>query len=329
MDHPFCGSSGLRLSRVSLGTWFNFGPAGKSDNATHGLTAAGHVDNARRLIATAFEAGITHFDTADVYESEPLLGTLLAEYPRDELVIGSKAGYGAPRTRGGGSRAHLIQRCEQSLRNLKVDHLDLFTHHCPDPLTPLEETLQALDQLVRQGKARYTGVSSFGYDPARTAEVALLCQQNGWIQPVYHQTGYSLLDRKPEEELFATCQRHGIGFCAMTALAHGRLTDKYLDGMPANSRRVMTGKPRPPERVLQKVRTLAEIAQQRGQSTAQCALAFALAEPMVTTVLVGASRPEMLRENLEALGNIEFSQTERERIDAVFPPKEIDPDFGL
>lgn len=327
MQHQQCGRSGLRLSKISLGTWYNFGAPQQLRNATHGLPQDQHEANARALVRTAFEAGITHFDTADVYGSEPLLGKLLAEFPREELVIGSKAGYGAPRSRGGGSRAHLIERCERSLRTLGLDYLDLFSHHCDDRETPLEETLQTLDLLVRSGKTRYVGVSSFGYDPERTEAVVRLCRAHGWIQPIYHQTGYSLLDRLPEERLFSVCSEHGIGFCAMTALAHGRLTDKYLQGVPSESRRAKSDQPPLPESVRAKVAQLAELARERGQTTAQCALAFALAEPHVGSVLVGASRPEMLRENLAALENTHFTTEERTRLDTIFPAAQIDPHF--
>jgi len=328
LEHRPCGTSGLRLSRLSFGTWFNFGPPEKTKTATHGLTAACHEDNARALIRTAFEAGVTHFDTADVYDSEPLLGKLLADYPREELAIGSKAGYGAPRSRGGGSRSHLIARCERSLRTLQLDYLDLFTHHCPDPGTPLEETLQALDQLVRYGKVRYTGLSSFGYDPERTEAVVRICREHGYIQPVYHQTGYSLLDRLPEQALFDVCEQHGIGFCAITALAHGRLTDKYLDGIPEQSRRAKAGLQHNlhPD-LLERIRELSTLARKRGQSTAQCALAFALAESRVTSVLIGASRPEMLCENLAAIKNTQFDDSERATLDRLFPPGSMNPHF--
>jgi len=328
IEHRPCGRSGLRLSRLSLGTWYNFGPPEKTNNATHGLTTAAHEDNARALIRTAYEAGVTHFDTADVYGSESLLGSLLADYPREELAIGSKAGYGAPQSRGGGSHSHLIERCERSLRELKLDYLDLFTHHCPDLGTPLEETLRALDQLVRSGKVRYTGISSYGYDPERTEAVARICRERDYIQPVYHQTGYSLLDRIPESKLFEVCETHGIGFCAITALAHGRLTGKYLKGVPEQSRRAKAGLQHDlhPD-LLERIRELGVLAEKRGQSIAQCALAFALAENRVTSVLIGASRPEMLQENLAAIHHTAFDADERATLDRLFPPSAMSPHF--
>lgn len=328
MNHRACGSSGLRLSHISLGTWYNFGPPDHAANATHGLGPGAHEENARNLVRTAFEAGITHFDTADVYGSEALLGKLLKDYPREELAIGSKAGYGAPRSRRGGSRSHLIERCERSLRTLGLDYLDLFTHHCPDDGTPLEETLQTLDHLVRSGKARYTGLSSYGYGPERTREVIRICREEGLIPPVYHQTGYSLLDRIPEQSLFEVCQENGIGFCAITSLAHGRLTDKYLSRVPPDSRRAKKGIQHGlhPE-LIARIKKLGELATRRGQSIAQLALAFALAEERVTTVLIGASRPEMLRENLAALENTTFDPEERTLLDRLFPPGTMDPHF--
>lgn len=333
MQHRTCGRSGLRLSHLSLGTWYNFGnPA----QATHGLGDNSEVnfDNARALVRTAFDAGITHFDSADGYggpprgESERVLGHILKDLPRDEIIIGTKAGWGPPQVRGGGSRTHLINRCNDSLRNLGVDYIDIYTHHCPDAGTPLEETLWTLDHLVRSGKVRYTGLSSWMYHPALTMEAHRLCRENGWVQPVYHQTGYSLLDRKPEEYLLDTVAQCGMGYCAITTLAHGRLSDKYLLGIPADSRRAKTGLDQPlhPE-LIDQIRRFGLIAAARGQTIAQCALSWALSEDRITTILVGASRPEMLRENLAALSNTSFTADERAAIDAIFPPKQVNPHF--
>ena len=327
MPHTRCGRSGLMLPRLSFGCWYNFGDPAKS---THGLgrDEATHHANARSLILTAWEAGITHFDTANGYgppagASEQRLGRILKELPRDEYVVSTKAGYQCwqgPHGRGGSAK-HLLASLERSLTHLDMDYVDVFIHHCPDPETPIEETMATLHRMVTSGKARYVGLSS--YNPMQTAEAFRACRENGITAPIYHQSGYSLIDRLPEVALLDTARACGMGYVSITTLAQGRLTAKYLDGVPADSRMGVipwfAQKGMGPD-LVPRLRAFAAIAAARGQSIAQCALAWALRNDRVTSVLLGASRPEQLTENLGAMANTTFSSEETAAIDALFPP---------
>ncbi len=320
MKYRRCGRSGLKLPELSLGLWHNFGGA---DDA----------DRARGMLLHAFDRGITHFDLANNYGPPPgqaeinfgtLLRTDLAPY-RDELIISTKAGYDmwpGPYGQGGGSRKYLLASLDQSLRRLGVDYVDIFYSHRFDPDTPLEETVAALDQAVRSGKALYAGISS--YSAARTADAARIARELG-TPLLIHQPSYSMFNRWIEQDkdgqgsLLDLCEQEGMGIIAFSPLAQGLLTDRYLDGIPEGSRGARGGslnRDRLTDEVLGRVRALNEIAEQRGQSLAQMALAWILRDERVTSTLVGASSVEQLRANLGALSNLEFSDAELARIEA-------------
>jgi L-glyceraldehyde 3-phosphate reductase len=280
----------------------------------------GYVDDgrSRAIVHTAFDHGITHFDLANNYgtppgASEELFGRILADLPRHELVVSSKAGYRMwPGPYGEwGSRKYLIQSCEQSLKRLRIDHLDIFYSHRFDPDTPLEETLGALETLVRQGKALYAGISNYA-DPHFTRAVETM-RRRDWAPVTIHQPRYNLLDRGPEREVLPTAGREGVGVIAFSPLAQGLLTGKYLDGIPADSR-VAKGGALPADRItpaLQaRLRALAAIAQARGQSLAQMALSWVLRDGRVTSALIGASRPEQVVECLGCLAAPAFTEAE-------------------
>ncbi len=309
-----CGKSGIRLPAISLGLWHNFG----------------YIDNleiSRRTLRTAFDAGITHFDLANNYgppygSAEENFGLLLKrdfmKY-RDELIISSKAGYDMwPGPYGNwGSRKYLIASCDQSLKRMGIDYVDIFYHHRPDPDTPLEETMGALDHLVRQGKALYVGISNYPAD--LTAQAVKILKDLG-TPCLIHQAKYSMFDRWVEEELLDTLEANGVGCIAFSPLAQGMLTDKYVNGIPEGSRaaRAMTYLERNQvEANIPKIKKLHEIAQERGQKLSQMALSWLLKDDRVTSVLIGASSPAQLKENLEAIDNIEFEEDEIRRIDEV------------
>jgi L-glyceraldehyde 3-phosphate reductase len=321
-----CGRSGLMLPAISLGMWHNWGaaPDGRSESDWH--------DNARRMCFAAFDLGITHFDLANNYgpppgSAEERTGRILKEMPRDELIISSKAGYRMwPGPYGEwGSRKYLLASLDASLRRLDLDYVDIFYSHRPDPVkdgAPLEETMAALDQAVRSGKAIYAGISS--YNGRRTAEALDTCARLGLTRPIIHQPSYSLLNRWIEGDLLPVTHRLGVGTIAFCPLAQGLLTDKYLGGIPADSRAgSKTGFLRPQhitDDKLDKVRRLNDLAKQRGQSLAQMALAWVLRDQPggpVTTALIGASRPEQIAENVKALACPDFSADEIKQIDAV------------
>ncbi len=304
---------GLLLPAVSLGLWNNFGTAAVSNNA-------------RSMILTAFDLGITHFDLANNYGPPPgaaeenfgrVLARELSGY-RDELVISTKAGYHMwPGPYGEwGSRKYLLASLDQSLRRMGLDYVDIFYSHRHDPDTPLEETVGALVSAVRQGKALYAGVSS--YSAAKTAAASRLLHEAG-IPCLIHQPSYSLLNRWIEGGLLDVLEEQGIGCIAFSPLAQGMLTGKYLDGIPAASRAARAGDVLHPEFLseenLVKIRSLNNIAGRRGQSLAQMALAWCLRDPRITSVLVGASRPEQISENIDALQKPEFSPEELAEID--------------
>jgi L-glyceraldehyde 3-phosphate reductase len=299
---------------MSLGLWNNFG--GDTD-----------FENARAMCRTAFDLGITHFDLANNYgpppgSAEENFGRILekdfAPY-RDELVISTKAGYDMwPGPYGNwGSRKYLLASLDQSLERMGLEYVDIFYSHRFDPDTPLEETMGALASAVKQGKALYVGISS--YSAKKTAEAAEILRGMG-IDPLIHQPSYSMLNRWIEEKLLDELERQGMGCIAFSPLAQGLLTGKYLDRVPEDSRAVKADHFFQKDSVLTKenlerVQALNEIAKRRGQSLAQLALSWCLRDSRVTTVLIGASRPEQIKENVGALDKLEFSKDELDEID--------------
>lgn len=316
MPYRRCGRSGLRLPAVSLGLWHNFG-----DTTPY--------ENMRAMCRTAFDHGITHFDLADNYGPAPgaaerNFGRILREdfrpY-RDELIISTKAGYLMWDGPYGdwGSRKHLLAGLDQSLRRMGLDYVDIFYHHRMDPATPLEETMEALAQAVRSGKALYVGLSN--YD-GPTLEKATAILDDLHCPFVICQNRYSLFDRKIEENgLKDSVGKVSRGLITFSPLAQGRLTDRYLHGIPADSRirtdgRYLKEKDITPE-VLAKIKALNEVAARRGQTLAELALAWLLAQPVVTSVLIGASRPEQILDNIKAVENTTFTPDELEEIDRI------------
>jgi L-glyceraldehyde 3-phosphate reductase len=314
MTYRRTGRSGLDLPAISLGLWHNFG-----DDMP--------FDRQRDILRRAFDLGITHFDLANNYgppygSAETNFGRHLADdfapY-RDELVISTKAGYDmwpGPYGQGGGSRKYVLSSLDQSLRRMGLDYVDIFYSHRPDPTTPLEETMGALDRAVRSGKALYAGISS--YSPQDTAKAAAILADLG-TPLLIHQPSYSMLNRWIETEgLLDTLEQVGAGCIAFSPLAQGMLTGKYLDGVPEGSR-ASQGKSLSTElltdEALGHIRTLNDIAQTRGQSLAQMALAWALRDPRVTTVLIGASSVHQLEQNVGALDNLAFNDDELWAID--------------
>lgn len=322
-----CGRSGLMLPAISLGFWHNFGGVG-TDAAGTTDEATLH-ENCRRMMFAAFEVGITHFDLANNYgppagSAEERVGRILREDfagHRDELIISTKAGYGMwPGPYGdGGSRKYLLSSLDASLRRLGLDYVDVYYHHRPDPETPLEETLSALNDAVRSGKALYAGLSN--YSGAATAEAAEICASKGWSRILVHQPKYSMFHRPIEGELLPVTERLGMGVICFSPLAQGLLSDKYLNGIPKRSRAGSTAGFLRPEHIddalLGKVRQLGDLASARGQSLAQMALAWVLRRPAVTSALVGASTPEQIRENARAAEHLDFGAEELERIEAI------------
>lgn len=309
------GRSGLKLPALSLGLWHNFG----------GVDV---FENGRNILRNAFDAGITHFDLANNYgpppgSAEEHFGRILAidfyAY-RDELIISTKAGYLMwPGPYGEwGSRKYLLSSLDQSLKRMRLDYVDIFYSHRYDPETPLEETMMALDQVVRQGKALYVGISN--YPAAQTREAAEILRGLG-TPCLIHQPRYSMLDRWVEDELLDTLDTYGMGCIAFSPLAQGILTDKYLEGIPSESR---AGKPSgflKPEQItwekMQMVKNLNELANQRGQSLAQLAIAWLLKDRRVSSVLVGASSVAQLQDNLQALDNLVFEENELRQIENI------------
>ncbi len=313
MTYRRCGRSGLQLPAISLGLWQNFG-----DDRP--------LANSRAILRRAFDMGITHFDLANNYgppygSAETNFGRIFAEdlaRHRDEIVISTKAGYDMwPGPYGeGGSRKYLLASLGQSLRRMRLDHVDIFYSHRFDPDTPLEETMGALDTAVRSGMARYAGISS--YSPERTREAVSLLRQLG-TPLLIHQPSYSIVNRWIEPELLDVLEDEGIGSIVFSPLAQGLLTDRYLNGIPEDSR-VKAGNYFSEEllsdRALDRVRGLNEIARERGQTLAQMAIAWVLRGGRVTSALVGASSVKQLEDNVAALSNLDFDDGELERIDA-------------
>ena len=315
MTYRRCGRSGLRLPAISFGLWQGTGS---------------YVDEAatRAIVHSAFDHGITHFDLANNYgspagASEELFGRILRGMPRHELVISSKAGYTMwPGPYGeGSSRKHLLASCEQSLKRLGVDHVDIFYSHCFDPDTPLEETLGALDTLVRQGKAIYAGISSYAETHFRNA-LRIVGARN-WAPITIHQPRYSLLERNAENEVLPTAGEQGVGVIGFSPLAQGLLTGRYLDGIPGDSRAVLNkgNGALTPDRVtaplIAKLKSLNDVAKARGQSLAQMALAWLLKDERLTSVLIGASKVDQIDECVGCLANLSFETGELERIENI------------
>ena len=313
MKYNRCGRSGLHLPAISLGLWHNFG----------GIDAH---ENGVAMVRRAFDLGITHFDLANNYGPPPgsaevtfgrMLADDLAGY-RDELIVSNKAGYRMwPGPYGEwGSRKYIIASIDQSLKRTGLDYFDIFYSHRYDPETPLEETMMALDAIVRQGKALYVGISS--YSAARTAEAATILKDLG-TPCLIHQPSYSMLNRWVEDELLGVLEEMGIGSIAFSPLAQGMLTNKYLNGIPEESRAASdTGALRPElltEDALAKIRSLNEIAQGRGQTLAQMALAWVLRDEHITSVLIGASKVSQIEDCVGALDRLDFTLEELAEID--------------
>src|SRR5690349_10909415 len=306
-----CGRSGLRLPRISLGLWQNFG-------------GSLPYENAREMVLRSFDSGITHFDLANNYGPPPgsaeenfgrVLATDLAGY-RDELVISTKAGYLMwPGPYGEwGSRKYVLASLDQSLERMGLDYVDIFYSHRYDPDTPLEETMGALDTAVRSGRALYVGISSYG--PQKTREAAAILRELK-TPFIIHQPSYSMLNRWIEKGLLQVLQEEGLGCIAFSPLAQGLLTSKYLGGIPERSRAAEDGsfqKSVVNDRNLAAVRALDRMAQERGQTLAQMAIAWVLRQPAITSALIGASRWAQIEECLGALTNLRFTDDELVRI---------------
>lgn len=314
MEYRRCGKSGLKLPALSLGLWHNFG-------------GIDHYENARNILKLAFDKGITHFDLANNYgppagSTEETFGRALKQdlLPyRDEMVVTTKAGYHMWQGPYGewGSKKYLVSSLDQSLKRMGLDYVDVFYHHRPDPETPLEETMAALDLIVRQGKALYVGISN--YNATETEKAVKMLREMG-TPCLVHQAKYSMFERWVEGGLLDVLEQNGAGCVAFSPLAQGLLSDKYLKGIPADSRaasgrgngalesgRITEGK-------LKQVLQLNEIAQQRGQSLAQMALSWILKDPRITSVILGVSKPEQLTDSLKCLENKEFSAEELQKI---------------
>ncbi|MBD8916599.1 MAG: L-glyceraldehyde 3-phosphate reductase [Pseudobutyrivibrio sp.] len=316
MKYPRCGNSGLLLPEVSLGFWHNFGDTGV-------------YDNMRQMVFTAFDHGITHFDLANNYgpaygSAEANLGKLLKENftaYRDELIISTKAGYDMWKGPYGnwGSRKYLLASLDQSLERLGLEYVDIFYHHRMDPDTPLEETMGALDQAVKSGKALYAGISN--YD-GKTMKRAAAILRELHCPFVINQNRYSIFDRTIEKNgLKQAAVKEKKGIIAFSPLAQGMLTDRYLHGIPKDSRMLTDGrflkKEQLTETKLQQIQALNMIAEQRGESLAQMALKWVLKDDVVTSVLIGASKPEQILDNIKVIDSADFSEEELQKIDEI------------
>ena len=316
MKYPRCGNSGLLLPEVSLGFWHNFGDTGV-------------YDNMRQMVFTAFDHGITHFDLANNYgpsygSAEANLGKLLKENfaaYRDELIISTKAGYDMWKGPYGnwGSRKYLLASLDQSLERLGLEYVDIFYHHRMDPDTPLEETMGALDQAVKSGKALYAGISN--YD-GKTMKRAAAILRELHCPFVINQNRYSIFDRTIEKNgLKQAAVEEKKGIIAFSPLAQGMLTDRYLYGIPKDSRMLTDGrflkKEQLTETKLQQIQSLNAIAEQRGESLAQMALKWVLKDDVVTSVLIGASKPEQILDNIKVIDSADFSEEELQKIDEI------------
>ncbi|MCI8432146.1 MAG: L-glyceraldehyde 3-phosphate reductase [Lachnospiraceae bacterium] len=316
MKYNRCGASGLLLPAVSLGLWHNFG-------------SNGNFDTMEAMCHTAFDHGITHFDLANNYgpvsgAAEENFGRILEKglgVYRDEIIVSTKAGYGMwPGPYGDwGSKKYLVASLDQSLGRMGLDYVDIFYHHRPDPETPLEETARALDGIVRSGKALYVGISN--YNREQTQAIAALFREMG-TPFIINQRQYSIFDRTIERDgLKDYAAAHGIGVITFCPLAQGLLTDRYLHGIPEDSRVRTDGRflneNAITEEKLKKIKALNELAADRGQTLAQMALSWILRDGDITSVLIGASRPAQILDNIGMLGKPEFSREEREKIDEI------------
>ena len=317
MKYRRCGNSGIKLPLISLGLWHNFG---KIDD----------IENCRSMMHTAFDNGITHFDLANNYGPPPggaeeTFGKIFKEdfkSYRDEIIISSKAGYKMWEGPYGdfGSKKYLVSSLDQSLKRMGLDYVDIFYHHRPDPETPLEETMTALDLIVRQGKALYVGISNYKADEAKKA-IEMLRQLG--TSCLIHQARYSMFDRWVEDKLLDVLENEKVGCITFSSLAQGLLTNKYLHGIPDDSRigrhlenGAITESQVTPE-VLEKVKKLNDIAKNRNQSLAQMALAWILKDKRITSVILGASKIKQVTEGVEAIKNIEFTKEELDTINGI------------
>ena len=317
MEYRRCGNSGLKLPAISLGLWHNFGHIDK-------------LDNARHILHTAFDNGITHFDLANNYgppagSAEENFGKIYKDdfIPyRDELVISTKAGWGMwPGPYGDfGSKKYLVASLDQSLKRMGLDYVDIFYHHRPDPDTPLEETMSTLDLMVRQGKALYVGISS--YQPAEATKAFQILKALG-TPCLIHQPKYSMFDRWVEGGLLDVLEENGVGCIPFSPLAQGMLTNKYLTGIPEGSRASMhrgngaIDEDQVSEEKINKVRQLNVLAEGRGQNLAQMALAWILKDKRISSVLIGVSRPEQVLDSIRCLENYSFTEEELSSINAI------------
>ena len=313
MPYEKCGRWGLKLPAITLGCWHNFG----GDSPT---------ENQKDMIYAAFDAGITHFDLANNYgppygSAEINVGKILKNLPRDEILITSKAGYDMwPGPYGEwGSRKYIMASLDQSLKRMQVDYFDLFYSHRFDPDTPLDETLGALDSAVQHGKALYVGISSYSADSTRQA--ANICKENNLAPLAIHQPNYSMLNRWVEQGLLDTCGELGMGIIAFCPLFQGLLTDKYLNGIPKDSRFTIENSPLRKNEVneqnLNVIRELNDHARQRGQTLAQMALSWVLRDNRVTSALIGASSSTQILENVKAVQHTQFSVDELGKLDRI------------
>jgi len=318
MQYRRCGRSGIKLPAISLGLWHNFGGV---DN----------FENCRAMLRRAFDLGITHFDLANNYgppygSAEETFGQILKKdfLPfRDELIISSKAGYDMwPGPYGDlGSRKYLLASLDQSLKRMGLEYVDIFYHHRPDPDTPMEESLGALDTAVRSGRALYAGISN--YNAEQTAAAVKILRSLG-TPCLIHQPKYSMFVREPEQGLLDVLGKEGVGSIVFSPLAQGLLSDRYLQGIPADSRAArdfFLKKKDIGEDKLSRIRALNEIAKQRGQTLAEMAVAWVLRDPRVTSALVGTSKVSQVDDNVAALKNLKFSPEELSKIDGVLAGK--------
>lgn len=314
MKYRRCGKSGIILPEISLGLWQNFG-----DTAP--------LERSREILLTAFDSGICHFDLANNYgpsygSAESTFGQVMASDLRpyrDELFISTKAGYDMwPGPYGDrGSRKYLMSSLDQSLKRMKLDYVDIFYSHRYDPETPLEETMQALVDIVRSGKALYAGISNYPADVAKTAMEYL---EKHDVHCLLHQCKYNMIDRQPEEGQLQQAKENGTGFIAFSPLCQGLLTNRYLNGIPADSRAARDfslKKERINDELVSRLRALDELAAKRGQSLAQMALAWDLKDDMVTSVIIGASSVAQLKDNMKAISNTHFEAEETALIDSI------------
>ena len=317
MNYRRCGNSGLKLPLVSLGLWHNFG---KIDDP----------ENCRNILHTAFDNGITHFDLANNYgpppgAAEETFGEIFkADFKnfRDEIIISSKAGYKMWDGPYGdfGSKKYLVASLDQSLKRMGLEYVDIFYHHRPDPETPLEETMSALDLIVRQGKALYVGISN--YKPDEAAKAIKILKQLG-TPCLIHQARYSMLDRWVENGLLDLLEKEKVGCITFSSLAQGLLTNRYLKGIPEDSRvgrhleNGAINESQVKEEVIKKVKKLNEIAEQRNQSLAQMALSWILKDERITSVILGASKPKQVTDTIECIKNYHFSKEELKNIESI------------